>query len=335
MSVFSGFGANYKAAQANWAADARYFKAIGLQNIRINLVQSANPWSAGSPNINGTAADINAFWRSAAVFFASQGFYVTWGMSGITGMGSFGSGQLTATLYTALHDAVVAEATYLQQQGIALGDFELGNEWEGYIDGTTLTASQLRADIRQLAADVKAVYTLSPISYGSSNTGSTWAGWVSDGTLGSLDSISLHAYGSIDLTALTVSANSLASMSSIISTFGVSKVYLSEFNLSSNSTSLAALPAATAVSAMSTLFSTYITGQSLVKYLVYTFVGNLNSDNQYAQLYMSGAMNPMWFTFFTSQPMYRTPRSTTAIARSRVSRSNVSRSTVDRRLIFS
>lgn len=114
MAVWPGLGVNYKALQANWDADIAYFNSIGLKNIRPHMPGSPVPWNSAT----------NSTWRTCAQYFHNAGFWVTWGTS---------SGVVTTSNWQSLHDSVVAEAQYLQQQGIVIDEFEIGNEYEGSI----------------------------------------------------------------------------------------------------------------------------------------------------------------------------------------------------------
>lgn len=115
--VLSSLGVNYKAPQASWAADIAYFNSISLRNIRPNLTAVPIPWSAGDSSVPGS----NAFWRLCAQTFKAAGFFVTWGA---------GASDISASKWPSVHDALIDEATYLIDQGIAIDDFELGNEYE-------------------------------------------------------------------------------------------------------------------------------------------------------------------------------------------------------------
>src|SRR6185295_11909984 len=253
----------------------------------------------GTPAVNGLLANVNTYWRNCADYFHKAGFWVTWGVS-IAPIGKMAQWQ-------AYHDAVITEATYLQQQGIVVDEFEIGNELEGtnaldmfipqgnltqsnglatcttqkvhgyqtgdsitihnatpsgyngtftvtVINSTTFTytcdplldaaatgtgigcyyftIAQLHTNLRQLAADVKAVYSLGQVSYGcfDKTVGgvATYAEWRASG-LGALDSLSLHPYGNITPSTQTITTNNFTNIALMISVFG-NKVYLSEFN---------------------------------------------------------------------------------------------------------
>jgi hypothetical protein len=123
MPVWSGLGVNYKAQQANWDADIAYFNSIGLRNIRPHMPGTPHPWNSST----------NTTWRNCAQYFHNAGFWVTWGTS---------QSPITNNNWQAYHDSVVAEAQYLQQQGIVIDEFEIGNELEGAINKTVSTLAQ-------------------------------------------------------------------------------------------------------------------------------------------------------------------------------------------------
>lgn len=285
--IWKGLGVNYKALQANWDADIAYFNSIGLKYIRPNMAGCPVPWAQGTPATSGSFANVNAYWRLCAQYFASKGFQVTWGAT------SQAIHPISSSNWQSYHDAVVAEATYLQSQGIALMDFELGNEGELALDGVTMTKAQFNANLRQLATDVKAVYNLSPISYGLSIDTTAINDWIANG-LGGLDSISLHPYGQVNLTGqYCVFPSSIQTLiTNMINTFG-SKVYISEFNIDAVNANFAGLGSEEAINAMRNIYS-FIKNSGVAKALVYSFVGYLNGDNQFAMRNTDGSFNPLW-----------------------------------------
>lgn len=294
--AWSGLGVNYKGDQPTWAADAAYLQSVGVTAIRPNLNTVPSPWSAGAPNASGSTADKNAFWRSCAQYFVSQGFHVTWGVSnlGVT---------LTSSNWQDYHDAVVAEATYLQSIGLALGDFEIGNEMEFVIDGTTLTQVQLRANLRQLATDVKAVYTLAPISYACIVTtladGRGSLSWANEG-LGAIDILSIHPYGLVQTSQnfSYVNLNTLKSgglAQQTINALGAAHCYISEFNVdgSGHGENLLLINDEQATTAMRQIYAN-IKAAGFTRAFIYEYVGYLNGDNQFAMKNTDGSFNPTW-----------------------------------------
>lgn len=398
MAVWQGFGVNYKAAQAHWDADIAYFRSIGLKYIRPHMPGTNIPWSVGTSDSNGN----HAFWRACAQYFHNAGFWVTWGPS---------YSPITTSNWQSVHNTIVAEAQYLQQQGIVVDEFEVGNEYEGAVrltitslvqsaglatavvskphqfqtgdsvtiygatpagyngtytitvtNSTTFTFSvdsslvspatwafaiycysmsltQLNANIRQLAADVKAVYHLGQVSYACFNQKLTpenvfgYSDWIANG-IGALDTISIHPYASINPLAQTITSSGYAYIAEMANAFGEA-CYISEFNLDGSSANLAAEPTPLEATQMTTFFET-ITNAGLSKALLYEFTPYLSrvvSDYPFSSVYPSGAVNPMWFDFFDSQPMFYTARQANA-ARSPTARPpNIIRRTATRMLI--
>lgn len=303
MPVPTGFGVNYNAAQANWTKDMAYFKAIGVNIIRVSHAVFPDSWVAGNSSVVGSPA----WQRLCAQTFHNAGFYVIWGAGILSSVNVFETGLLNSTNWVNYHDWVVAEATYLQAHGIVIDEFCIGNEVEGYNDGTTLTQLQLQANLRQLATDVKAVYSLGKVTYATFNRGNTcYSNWIANGK-GNLDTISIHPYGvyvsptNVDITNFTNS-----DISNWVTAFGANG-YVSEFNLDSGAPSTALVNSAYAVSRMATIYAA-IRATGVSKALLFQWVGQYNTSNSWAQLYTNGSMNPMWFDFFTSQPMFYTPR---------------------------
>lgn len=355
--MWTGLGVNYRGAQANWANDLAYFKSIKNPNAKFPLRILAGtisiPWSAGTSDGNGNFA----FRRLCAqTFAADSAFNVIYGLN---------VGTITTHNWQAAHDAIVAEATYLQAQGIAV-EFAVGNEYEGtfgivfavssltqtaglatcvtqaahgfqtgdtitiyganqsgyngaftitVINSTTFTfavnsgtvtpatgtvnaismsLATLNANIRQLATDVKAVYSLGKVSYGCFNNTvngvSAYSDWIANG-LGGLDLISIHQYPGVITTGGGYVKPLGPDPASMVAAFG-SKCYVSEFGLSGSSTNFAAMPTETAVNGMRTLYASLKSTVGMA--LVWAFSGDLDADNKFAMRNTDGTFNPVW-----------------------------------------
>lgn len=299
-AVHPGFGVNYRNLQANWATDIAYFKSIGITGIRPALPYLPNPWANAPPLSTGSYAQSLAYWRLCAQTFLNAGFYVTWGPAAITGVGS--PPHMTASLFTAFSNGCIAEATYLQSQGIILGDFSIGNELENIVDGTTLTIAGLNAGLRTLATNIAAVYS-GPVSYSTAMHSTAIADWLANG-LGGLNYLSIHPYGAIS--GGTPGIGSFNQIASMINAFG-SQCYISEFNLDFDGTKILTVDDATAASAMSNYLNTYILANGVSRFMIYTYCeqnNNTPGDLGFAQLYpqnlgyYANTFRPMWSSFF-------------------------------------
>ena len=136
MSLVPGFGVNYKSAQANWATDMAYFKSIKNPKtpfgIRPNLT---NGTLTDAPSDNGGNANLSYWFECAQFFAADPDFFVTCGISGEPGC-------LSSSLWSSYASGVIANAQYMQENNIVLGDYEIGNELENAISPQIYSLTQ-------------------------------------------------------------------------------------------------------------------------------------------------------------------------------------------------
>jgi hypothetical protein len=309
------------------------------------------------------------------------------------------------------HDAIVAEAQYLQQQSIVIDEFQIGNEFEGALTSTitslsqtagtatvvtsgnhnfsdgesvtifntnpaaysgtfsitkinattftfaidsgtsspatatganattfgtcySLTIPQINAKLRQLATDVKAVYTLGQVSYGCFNNqinGGTRAydDWIANG-LGSLDTLSIHPYGNVNLATISISNGGYAYIAEMVTAFG-SRVYISEFNIDASSTNNSGITEAKAMAWMQSFWTT-IVNSGIQKALIYEwceYLSTLKTDYGYSQLRPDGSLHTQWFIFF-SGTVWRYSQRVNSVIRQYPTRSNTTRSQANR-----
>jgi hypothetical protein len=284
MTSVANLGVNYKSAHANWATDAAYLKSVGVVAIRPNL--SNIPTNFTPPG--SVSAGSYEYWRNCAIYFASQGFWVSWGSAGST------TAPLTATAWTQYRTDILADAAYMQAQGIVLGAYELGNEMETHVDGTTLTQTQFIANMRQLATDVQAVYTLSPIAYSCFDTGgTTYSTWVSGG-LGGLDLLGLHPYGNVGANGKNYSNNGFNTTLATTVAALANKVYFSEWGIDATTANYTASPMDYRSVAMRNLVAKLKTYSGVKYNILYTYCGYLNGDNQFAVANTDGSFDPQW-----------------------------------------
>lgn len=202
MTIWSGIGINY-GHQATYdttqtESDFTYLRALGVSRLRIAM-----------PPYDGNLTDTQDMVHRAL----SHGFYVVWGVAT--------SGTVTATIWNAFKAFVTGTlATWAQSN--SLPEFSLGNEIELYVDGTTLTAATVRADVRTMASTVKSGGYTGKVSYGTSILDTYKTPWISEG-IGSLDLIGWNSYDTY--------ANFNTQNGAVQSAFG-NKTYISEFGSS-------------------------------------------------------------------------------------------------------
>lgn len=285
-------GVNYKATEARWATDIAYFKAIGVTCIRIHMAALPTPWNSGG---NSATPGTYAYWRRMADTMRRAGFWVTWGPSGLNGITG---GTMTATNWIQYHDTVVAEAAYLQSQGIVLDCFELGNEMESQADGTTLTVDQMQINLGTLANDVRAVYPLAvTIGYSPWDfAGTTFDKWIANGK-GGLDVVNVHPYSNVASNGHGLSYGNYPACMKMIKFFGPDHCYVTEFGLEGSSDANFQIVAAHVDLSVASLRDRwrFLKAIGFKKAMLYTWCGYLNGDDQFAMQKMADfSVHPMW-----------------------------------------
>jgi hypothetical protein len=276
---------NYKAAEANWDADIAYFKRVGVKGIRPHMPAVDSPWIVGVDS-----AGSFAFWRRCAKYFSDRGFFVSWGIAGYNGFN--GAGQMTATRWTEYRAIILAEAAYLQAQGINIC-FEIGNEMESTADGSTLTVAQMISNLGTLATDVKAIYTLGTVAYSPWDyLGTTYDTWISTGR-GGLDFINVHPYCNSADGNRSLTYGGWTAINKMIRNFGPTHCNVTECGMEAGDTALQALPTYLKVAKWREQWN-YMKNLGFQRAFVYTYVGYLNGDNQFAMKLTNSTFDPQW-----------------------------------------
>lgn len=195
-----GINLNFTAAGVSIPLQLRELQEHGFDHVRLNIIR-----------YNTSQAAINA-WRGYTRLALDMGFKkVIWGFGAGTG--------LTASNYGNYASGILGQAAWFQAQNDPRLEFQIGNEEELHHDAS-LPNGPLRVNLRTLATQVKAIYTIGPISYSSSIfTGNEISAWKNEG-LGGLDRIGFNLYGSDNVFKNSAEA--------IVSSFG-GKGYVSEW----------------------------------------------------------------------------------------------------------
>lgn len=210
----------------------------------------------------------------------SYGLKVVWGCT------SNGT-TLTAANWQAYHDATIQRAMYAESIGV--DEFNVANEDEYRIDGTTLPIATFRQNISSLALDVKAVFS-GIVSYAVSHNHTF--GWITFG-LGNLDKIGLNIYGS--------SPYDHRFFIYIISTFYRAfgdNMYISEFNIADSWPSFTEGEA----SQKHMLRDRIVYIRQLGVKEAYFFTYCHASDDEFALRLADGSFRQMWGLFIEGRP---------------------------------
>jgi hypothetical protein len=147
------------------------------------------------------------------------------GLDGIWGVSSNAT-QLTSSNWASFRSAVLSGAAWAQANGIH--EFQIGNEEEFHNDGTTLTDAQLIANMKALATDVQAVYTIGEVTYSCFHE-DIWQ-WVAAGK-GDIDRLCSNVYCTWgDKHSLPWQYR----IDLLVNTFGLSGTNLTEFSVSTS-----------------------------------------------------------------------------------------------------
>jgi len=210
MTIWSGIGVNYghqhtyDAMQAE--DDFTYLKANGITRLRI-----AMPAYDAASHFFSDGHDM-------VTRALNHGFYVTWGVGA-----GYGAGTITATRWSAWKSYVLSTLVPWAQSA-GLSELILGNESDMQMDGTSLTAAQVRSDIRTLATTIKANGYTGKLGYSTGAPGTYRTPWSTEG-IGDLDLIGFNSYDVF----INFNNRNIA----IVSEFG-DKGYISEFGCITN-----------------------------------------------------------------------------------------------------
>ena len=161
--------------------------------------------------------------KAAVIRAVAKGINVIWGVN--SNKWNNPDYTITSTNWPTFRAAILSAAQWAQDNGVF--EFQLGNELEMSIDGTTLTITQLIANLKSVATEVQAIFTNGNVSYSCwQNVVSSLNPWIAAGR-GNIDIIASNIYkgGSSDAYDLSYQDR----IASLITAFGADHTYLTEF----------------------------------------------------------------------------------------------------------
>lgn len=264
--IWSGTGVNYIGGESQWGIDADYFESIGINKIRVHLI--------------GNDDD---YWIACAGYFASRGFYVIWGQTNV----SSGRGSSEAT-WDAYVTSVMANAALSESYKIS--EFQIGNEMHYRIDGTTLTQAQLRNKLRSLATQVKGVFS-GVISY-SFDVNGEGENWISEGK-GDIDKIGFNYYNEWTSGRYMWYTGVNPILPLLVAEFSDS-LYLTEYNLDSDSDRTLSIPADIKIREFRTLYK-IIKDSGVSSAYIFQYSGwKSESDDGFCMRLVNGSFSNSW-----------------------------------------
>jgi len=157
--------------------------------------------------------------KNTVTLAVSKGANVVWGVKP--------GGTITASNWATFSTACLTQAAWAQANGVY--EFQIGNEGEPMVDGTTMTLSQFISSVKTLATSVQAIFTNGNVSYSCFHENID--DWVSVGK-GDIDLLASNVYR-----AWGAGNNPIPwedEIDTLVSAFGTDGTYLTEFNLNTN-----------------------------------------------------------------------------------------------------
>lgn len=214
MNIGGDFSFNTTYPTTEVTADLAFLWSAGFRALRIALPAFNDP--VGTSNM-----------QQLAVAAKAVGFYVSYGVTYGGTAGTLTNTILTGTMQT----AVLAQAVWAQANGI--DEFQVANELENAQDGTTLVDAGVRSWVRTVSQTVKTNGYTGKVSYsvgqgaGSTQKSGGWAATSGTG-LGGLDYLAINIYSDDQLDS---TGNFDVYTQALITAYGLSKIYISEFNI--------------------------------------------------------------------------------------------------------
>jgi len=152
--------------------------------------------------------------KAAVLEANTKGLKFIWGVS---------SNQtvITTENWPDFRQAILDAAYWAQDNGVY--EFQLGNEEELHIDGTTMTVAQLIINLKSVATEVKQIFTNGNVSY--SCWQETIDDWIAAGK-GDIDILASNIYMGGEG---RYSDDWKTSITNLVNAFGVNGIYLTEF----------------------------------------------------------------------------------------------------------
>ena len=238
--------------------------ANGFNELRIDIPDYQNTvWIARS--------------KAAVISAVAKGVNVIWGVS--SNKGSNPDYTITAANWPTYRQAILDAAQWAQDNGVY--EFQLGNEEEHHIDGTTITATQMITNLKSVAIDAQAVFTRGKISYAIND--SNIDDWISAGK-GDLDLLGANVY----MGGTTFNNGWKTLITNLVNAFGPEGTYLTEFNLSWASLDAYSIDEAVQAAALAEMIE-YIKASGMTRATFFCY-----NDDKFGAIKEDGTYRKLW-----------------------------------------
>ena len=216
--------------------------------------------------------------KAAVLAANAKGLKFIWGV---------GSSAITSSNWPTFRQAILDAATWAQANGVY--EFQLGNEEEYHVDGTTMTIAGIIANLKSVATEVKQIFTNGNVSY------PCWQG--------SIDDWITAGKGDIDILASNVyiggegyySGNEWESrITNLVNAFGVNGTYITEFGPSWSSLDNYSTDETVQATALTEMIE-YIKASGITRAFYFCYqsdnFGALKNDGTYRLLWNQALLN--------------------------------------------
>ena len=277
---WSGLGMGLYFSQANYVDT---LLANGFTELRIDIPDYQNTvWLAHS--------------KATLPGIIAKGAKLIWGVSSNADNNS--DSTITAENWPKFRQAILDAAQWAQNNGVY--EFQLGNEEEYHVDGTTMTVAQIITNFKSIATDVQEIFINGNISY------SCWQesidDWITAGK-GDIDILACNIY--MGGNGYYGGNKWKTDINKLVNAFGADGTYLTEFNLSWSSLDDYSVDEAVQAAALTEMID-YIKDSGITRALYFmwkdergTQFGVVKNDGTYRLLWKQALLNSESVTFTT------------------------------------
>lgn len=231
-------------------------------------------------NVNGS--------KAAVLVANTKGLKYIWGVSSNPTI-------ITASNWADFRTAILDAAQWAQDNGVY--EFQIGNEEEYHVDGTTMTVSQIIINLKSIATDVQAIFTNGNVSY------SCWQNTIDDWVVagkGDIDILASNVYMGGD--GYYSSNEWKTKVTNLVTAFGADGTYITEFAPSYSSLDDYSTDEAVQAAAVTEMIE-YIRASGINRALFHTWWGDtfgvVKTDDTYRQLWNQALLNTEPVKFVT------------------------------------
>jgi len=218
--------------------------------------------------------------KAAVIAANAKGIKCIWGVSSNPTV-------ITASNWADFRTAILDAAQWAQDNGVY--EFQLGNEEEYHVDGTTMTVAQIIINLKSVATDVQAIFTNGNVSYSCFHLNVD--DWITSGK-GDIDILASNVYMGGD--GYYSSNEWKTEVTNLVTAFGADGTYITEFAPSYSSLDDYSTDEAVQAAAVSEMIN-YIRASGINRALFHTWWGDtfgvVKTDDTYRLLWSQALIN--------------------------------------------